>query len=95
MALVDDIRNEIAELIDSGDEIRGHAQAFIQQAGMDADAAESRGRAEAVVQRMDELLTALRGVDFAKASVESVSALIGDSELALDQADEVLDELGL
>src|SRR5690606_39905595 len=40
MALVDDIRNEIAELIDSGEEIRGHAEAFIHQAGMDADAAE-------------------------------------------------------
>src|SRR5690606_3839608 len=63
MALVDDIRNEIAELIDSGEEIRGHAQAFIQQAGMDADAAEARGRGEARVQRVAELVTALGGGD--------------------------------
>lgn len=92
MALVDDIRNELAELIDSAEEIRVQAENHGRRPEVTED---GRGRSGAVIQRMDELLAALRGVDLATASVEQVSALIERTELALDQADEALDELGL
>ena len=96
MALVDDIRNEIAELIDSAEEIRGHAETYARQSATEAEIAEEhRNKAGAVIQRMEELLKALRGLNFGTASVEKVSALIESTELALDQADEALDELGL
>ena len=94
MALLDDIRDEIADLIDSVEETRTQAAAFARESVQDGQATEqAQGRAAAVIQRMDELLAALRGVDLGEASVQEVSALIESSELALDQADEVLDEL--
>lgn len=96
MALLDDIRDEIAELIDSAEEVKTQADAYARQPKQDGQATEEeRGQATAVVQRMDELLVALKGVDFGEASVEEVSALIEATELALDQADEALDQLDI
>lgn len=94
MALLDDIRNELAELIDAADEIKVQAENFMRQANdAEGGAVDGRVRASAVVQRMDELLLKLHSTDLAKASVADVSALIESTELALDQADEALDEL--
>ncbi|HTN32275.1 MAG TPA: hypothetical protein VL178_15805 [Pseudomonas sp.] len=95
MALVDDIRNEIAELIESAEETRGQAENYLRQPEAQDVAKEDRSCATAVIQRMDELLAALKGADLGEASVEEVSSLIDSTELALDQADEALDELGL
>lgn len=95
MALVDDIRNELAELIESAEEIRGQAENYLRQPDAEQAAEEERNRAAAVIQRMNELLAGLKGVELGEASVEEVSSLIDSAELALDQADEALDELGL
>lgn len=95
MALVDDIRNEIAELIESAEETKGQAENYLRQPDEEEHAEEDRDRAAAVIQRVNELLAALKAVDLGEASVEEVSNLIDSTELALDQADEALDELGL
>jgi uncharacterized protein (UPF0332 family) len=95
MALVDDIRNEITELIESAEETKGQAENYLRQPDEEDDVEEDRDLAAAVIQRMNELLATLRGIDLGEASVEEVSNLIDSAELALDQADEALDELGL
>jgi hypothetical protein len=95
MALVDDIRNELAELVESAEETKGQAENYLRQPDEEDDVEEDRDLAAAVIQRMNELLATLKGIDLGEASVEEVSTLIDSAELALDQADEALDELGL
>lgn len=96
MALVDDIQNELAELIESAEEIRGQADTYLRQPDEEISPIEqARQRAEAVIQRMDEVLQRLQATDLSRTSVAEVSALIESAELALDQADEALDELDI
>ena len=44
MALVDDIRNEIAELIESAEETKGHAENYLRQPDEEEHAEEDRDR---------------------------------------------------